>query len=174
MSITYSGTGSADRLKASNYFPYKEPIYMYGYGGNDELEGAFLHPNYIYGGNGDDIIRGGASGNFLFGDSGNDEINAWQGDYSELYGGDGNDSLVGGDSGNILDGGPGDDVHDSLGGRSGCGGYQEPWRFGGVPDSGVARRNPLIVFLFTSRRKPRVSAGRRFCFGRAENSELRT
>ena len=83
---------------------------MYGYGGNDELEGAFLHPNYIYGGNGDDIIRGGASGNFLFGDSGNDEINAWQGDYSELYGGDGNDSLVGGDSGNILDGGPGDDV----------------------------------------------------------------
>lgn len=110
MAIVYNGTDSANRLAATNVFPYSEMIEMYGYGGNDELKGAFLHSNTIYGGLGDDTIYGGASGNTLYGDDGNDTIDCWQGSYSELFGGSGNDSLTGGNEGNLLDGGVGVDT----------------------------------------------------------------
>ena len=110
MSITYSGTDANNRLAATNVFPYSETIEMYGFGGNDELKGAFLHSNTIYGGEGDDTISGGASVNILRGEDGNDILDSWMGDYSQLFGGSGNDSLTGGDDGNLMDGGLGIDT----------------------------------------------------------------
>lgn len=109
MAIVYNGTDSANKLAATDV-PFFEMVEMYGYGGNDELKGAFLNSNTIYGGLGDDTIYGGAMGNTLFGDDGNDLINCWQGSYSELFGGSGNDSLTGGNEGNLLDGGIGVDT----------------------------------------------------------------
>lgn len=109
MTIYYKGNDSNNKLAATNSFPYREIIEMYGYAGNDELQGAFLHINTIYGGPGDDIINGGAMANSLHGEDGNDTINAWMGEYSELYGGAGDDTLSGGDKGSTLDGGTGND-----------------------------------------------------------------
>ncbi len=110
MATVYKGTDAANKLAASDVFPYSETIQMFGYGGHDELKGAFLHPNLIYGGLGNDTITGGAAGNVLYGGGGNDSIECWQGEYAELFGGPGNDHLRGGDAGNLLDGGAGNDT----------------------------------------------------------------
>lgn len=110
MTLVYSGTDAANKLAATNDFPYSETVKMYGFGGDDELKGAFLQPNLIYGGLGNDSVYGGAKTNWLYGDSGDDVLNCWQGKYSELYGGTGNDHLQGGYEGNLLDGGTGNDT----------------------------------------------------------------
>jgi hypothetical protein len=38
---------------------------IYGYEGNDNLEGGFLSINHIWGGVGDDVIKGGAEPDLL-------------------------------------------------------------------------------------------------------------
>ena len=48
MAIVYNGTDSANKLAATDV-PFFEMVEMYGYGGNDELKGAFLNSNTIYG-----------------------------------------------------------------------------------------------------------------------------
>jgi Ca2+-binding RTX toxin-like protein len=84
--------------------------YMYGYGGNDTLEGGFFADNYIWGGVGNDIIRGGTGINRLYGEDGNDTISVfWNAPDSQLYGGAGSDILYAGDGGNYLNGGTGVD-----------------------------------------------------------------
>jgi Ca2+-binding RTX toxin-like protein len=85
--VAYTGNESSNKLAANNEFPYSKSVYMYGYGGDDTLTGAFLHKNFIYGGAGNDQLNGGASQNIIFGEDGNDTINAWQAEYSELFGG---------------------------------------------------------------------------------------
>jgi len=110
MSIIYNGDEKDNKLAATSVFPYSELIEMYGFAGNDELVGAFLHPNLIFGGSGNDTINGGADINALHGEDGDDVLNAWIGNWSEHYGGAGNDSLTGGDYGNYLDGGAGTDT----------------------------------------------------------------
>lgn len=110
MAIVYNGSAGSNRLMAESVFPYDEIIRMYGYGGNDELTGAFLNPNEIFGGTGNDTLRGGADVNLLDGGDGDDILNAWMGDYSILRGGVGNDVLTGGDRGGLLDGGAGADT----------------------------------------------------------------
>lgn len=83
---------------------------MYGYGGNDTLEGGFFADNYIWGGTGDDILLGGTRINRLYGEDGNDILKArWSGSDSQLYGGTGNDQLYAADGGTYLDGGRGAD-----------------------------------------------------------------
>ena len=65
---------------------------IFGYGGNDMIEGGSVRPDEIFGGEGDDIIRGLGT---LYGDDGNDTVT---GPFSVnllhvVYGGDGDDSL---------------------------------------------------------------------------------
>jgi Ca2+-binding RTX toxin-like protein len=86
--------------------------YIYGYGGNDTLEGGFMADNHIWGGTGNDVISGGTSINRLYGEDGNDILRAgWSGSDSELYGGAGSDQLFASStSGAYLDGGTGADL----------------------------------------------------------------
>lgn len=109
MTIYYRGTAGNDRLKAESVFPFDKPVLMEGFGGHDELAGAFGHFNTIRGGAGNDTLSGGASGNLLDGGDGNDLIEVFWSSYSTLLGGAGSDVLIGGDGGNILNGGAGDD-----------------------------------------------------------------
>lgn len=109
MTIYYKGTAGNDRLKVDGRFPYREIVRMEGFGGNDELNGAFLHDNEIFGGAGNDTLRGGAGLNDIFGGDGNDYIDALGG-YSRVYGESGNDWIFGGNRGNLLDGGSGSDT----------------------------------------------------------------
>lgn len=92
--------------------------YMYGYAGNDTLEGGFQADNYIWGGTGDDVIDGGTGLNRLYGEDGNDVIRVfWSDTDSELYGGAGDDQLIAGGGGAYLDGGTGADL--MIGGDGG-------------------------------------------------------
>lgn len=110
MAIVHKGTAGNNRIKAGDVFPYHDVIQMHGYAGNDELTGAFLHPNEIFGGTGNDTLKGGAKSNLLDGGDGHDLLDAWIGDYAVLRGGAGNDVLIGGDGGGLLDGGAGIDT----------------------------------------------------------------
>lgn len=84
---------------------------IFGYGGNDELDGSSFGYNFIYGSLGSDTLTGGSYQNVLFGGAGNDLLDGsiWQAE-DTLYGGTGRDTLLGSDSGtNFLDGGAGAD-----------------------------------------------------------------
>lgn len=98
---------------------------IYGYGGNDRLEGGFHADNHIWGGTGNDTIEGGSGVNRLFGEDGNDTIRVfWDAPDSQLFGGAGNDTLISGSSfptsggrGIYMDGGVGaDSMHGGSGG----------------------------------------------------------
>lgn len=92
--------------------------YIYGYGGNDTLQGGFQAENYIWGGIGNDVIKGGTGINRLYGEDGDDDISVfWNSSDSQLFGGGGNDVLAGGDGGAYLDGGTGVDL--MIGGAGG-------------------------------------------------------
>lgn len=103
------GNDKANKLiGASDVFGVTNTIY--GYGGNDTLEGGFHADNYIWGGIGNDVIKGGTGINRLYGEDGDDDISVfWNISDSQLYGGAGNDTLSAG-SGSYLDGGTGADV----------------------------------------------------------------
>lgn len=91
---------------------------IYGYGGNDTLEGGFFADNYIWGGKGDDILKGGTGINRLYGEDGDDNISVlWNAPDSQLYGGAGNDTLTSGSGGAYMDGGTGADK--MTGGKGG-------------------------------------------------------
>ncbi|MBD8663141.1 calcium-binding protein [Rhizobium sp. CFBP 8752] len=91
---------------------------MYGYGGNDTLEGGFYATNYIWGGIGNDTITGGTQVNRLYGEDGDDYLSVfWSNTDSQLYGGAGNDTLEAGGGGVYLDGGTGADL--MVGGSGG-------------------------------------------------------
>lgn len=102
--------------------------YIYGYGGNDTLEGGFHATNHIWGGDGNDVLKGGAGINRLYGEAGNDYLSVfWSAPDSQLFGGAGNDTLVSGsyengfvilgDGGIYMDGGTGADL--MIGGKGG-------------------------------------------------------
>lgn len=109
MSVDFVGTDGDDRLRATSDF--YETVRIFGYAGNDELEGSTFGHNFIYGSLGADTLTGGSYRNVLFGGAGNDLLDGsiWQGE-DILYGGTGRDTLLGSDSGtNFLDGGTGAD-----------------------------------------------------------------
>lgn len=101
--ITSAGTEGNDTLNATTTGAYN----LYGYGGNDILNGNFKDDS-IWGGNGNDTLTGGADKDTLFGDAGDDVISGDAGNDS-IQGGDGNDTLTGGLDNDSLDGGAGDD-----------------------------------------------------------------
>lgn len=113
---TIKGTAAANRLAGSDDL-FAEYTVIYGYGGNDYLQGGFFCGNTIYGGDGDDEIHGGSDINVLYGDAGNDYIEAQGASAATIYGGDGNDTLRGSlyRGGSYLDGGLGAD--DMYGGE---------------------------------------------------------
>jgi Ca2+-binding RTX toxin-like protein len=104
--------------------------YLYGYGGNDELQmsypgygevhgGAgfdivYMHPytpqayGLVHGGSGRDYALGGAKADQVYGDKGNDYVDGRAGNDS-VYGGGGRDRVEGGVGNDHLFGGKGDD-----------------------------------------------------------------
>lgn len=67
---------------------------IYGYEGNDTLEGGFFSVNFIWGGTGNDVIEGGAEADRLYGEDGNDTLSGG-GEGTQFYGGSGDDTLTG-------------------------------------------------------------------------------
>ena len=124
---TINGNNKNNKLKGdSDVFGVTNHIY--GFGGDDTLEGGFHASNHIWGGDGNDIIRGGIGINRLYGDAGDDHIEVvWNAPDSKLYGGSGNDTLVSGqysdgfhlmgEGGLYMDGGKGADL--MIGGAGG-------------------------------------------------------
>lgn len=82
---------------------------MFGYGGDDLLQGGSFANNLIWGGDGNDTIRGGFKTDRLYGEAGNDTLEGVFASDSRLYGGDGNDTLKASTNGSYMDGGSGSD-----------------------------------------------------------------
>ena len=84
---------------------------VYGYDGDDHLQGAMDAANVLNGGNGNDILVGGTLNDKLYGGEGNDEIYAGAGD-DYISTGAGNDYIVAGQGNDRVIGGAGFDVLD--------------------------------------------------------------
>ncbi|MBB6510418.1 Ca2+-binding RTX toxin-like protein [Rhizobium soli] len=115
-----NGNESDNKLIGDSYV-FGAVNYIYGFGGNDTLQGGFFADNYIWGGTGNDQISGGTQINELYGESGNDYIYAfYDSENINLFGGDGDDILVNGSytggfriegfAGIYMDGGSGADL----------------------------------------------------------------
>ena len=89
--------------------------YLYGYAGNDTLDGEGGN-DYLYGNNGNDTLNGGAGNDWLYGQGGNDTLNGGAG-VDRLYGGAGNDTLNGGSGNDWLYGQGGNDTLDGGSGN---------------------------------------------------------
>jgi Ca2+-binding RTX toxin-like protein len=121
MTTFFYGTEGNNRLAGSAVLSLTA-VTMYGYGGNDYLEG-WLHAslNTIIGGEGNDTLGGGGYANTLSGDAGDDYIVVgYSTGMNRLYGGTGDDFLEGGRNRfaagelglpvNLMDGGAGNDT----------------------------------------------------------------
>ncbi len=86
-----------------------QEIVIYGTAANDSLAGRNGGPNVLYGYDGNDALNGGDSADRLYGGTGTDTLNGNAGN-DLLDGGDGNDTLNGNDGNDILDGGAGNDT----------------------------------------------------------------
>lgn len=109
--VTYTFKGSS---KVNKYLGESDVLgdvtnKIYGFGGDDVLQGGAFATNLIWGGAGDDTITGGLDVDRLYGEEGNDILNGYSGSDSRLYGGAGNDVLRASSSGSYLDGGAGAD-----------------------------------------------------------------
>ena len=114
---------------------------LYGYAGNDWLEGGY-QSDRIEGGDGNDTIKGWQGNDTLYAGSGDDWIDAWTDNdyidggsgndtiyagsgYDTVYGGDNNDYIDGQEESDILSGDAGDDTikgwwgNDTINGGSG-------------------------------------------------------
>ncbi len=93
------GTSGNDNIAAYTVGDASTADFVYGYAGNDQLDGGAGNDT-IYGGDGIDTITGGTENDTLYGDNGDDYID----------GGNGNDWLYGGAGDDDLNGGSGDDT----------------------------------------------------------------
>ncbi len=122
----YYGTSGNDLLPPTSYYHY-----LYGYGGNDELQMTYAGYGEVYGGAGDDIVYmhpytveayglvhggsgrdyalGGAQADQVYGDKGNDYVDGRDGN-DHVYGGDGRDRVEGGAGDDHVFGGKGSDL----------------------------------------------------------------
>ncbi|WP_438751633.1 calcium-binding protein [Pararhizobium sp. O133] len=110
------GTSKGETITGTDeYFDY-----IYGYAGNDTLNGRF-GLDYLYGGDDNDVLNGGFQGDSLYGESGDDTLNGNSG-IDTLFGGLGKDKVNGGSgadligigtytegNGDVIDGGSGID-----------------------------------------------------------------
>lgn len=87
---------------------------VYGYGGNDNLQGEAGNDT-IFGGDGNDILRGEGGNDILHGDAGNDDIRGQAGN-DTIFGGAGEDTILGNGGVDTIDGGEGDDNISGNGG----------------------------------------------------------
>jgi len=121
----YYGTSGNDLPPPTSSYQY-----LYGYGGNDELQMSYPGYGEVYGGAGFDIVYmhfytpdayglvhggsgrdyalGGAKADLVYGDGGNDYVDGRDGNDS-VYGGAGRDRVEGGAGNDHLFGGKGDD-----------------------------------------------------------------
>ncbi len=100
---------------------------IYGYDGNDKLDGKY-GDDRLYGGNDNDRLYGRDGDDRLYGEDDNDRLYGGNGidhlyggddddylnggnDIDHLYGGDGDDSLNGGSGNDVMEGGLGDDYY---------------------------------------------------------------
>ncbi|CAL4867419.1 hypothetical protein MMA231_01672 [Asticcacaulis sp. MM231] len=97
---------SADNIMSGHDFGDKG-VKLYGFAGNDTLEGTKAS-NSLIGGEGHDTLNGGKGNDNLYGDNGNDLLNGGEGS-DQLWGGAGNDTLNGGVGNDYLYAGTGND-----------------------------------------------------------------
>lgn len=123
--------GSADTLNGVND-SYFEDDRIFGYGGNDTLNGGI----------GDDILDGGADNDTLNGGTGEDKLLGGTGD-DALNGDDGADILYGGAGADTLTGGAGEDY---LEGGAGADTYVYSGTSDTIYDNGLAIETDIISF----------------------------
>ena len=90
---------------------------LYGYGGNDRIEGGAGQDyvsggegnDHLYGGEDHDIVSGGEGEDLADGGAGEDYIMGGEGN-DRLYGGAGNDRIYGEAGADVVDGGQGEDI----------------------------------------------------------------
>ena len=100
--------GSADTLNGVND-TYFEEDRIFGYGGNDTLNGG-VGDDILDGGADNDTLNGGTGDDTLLGGTGDDVLNGDAG-ADTLYGGTGSDTLTGGAGEDYLEGGTGADTY---------------------------------------------------------------
>ncbi|MGF1486498.1 MAG: calcium-binding protein, partial [Prochloraceae cyanobacterium] len=86
---------------------------IYGFGGNDVIEGL-QGDDYLFGGDGGDRIEGGEGNDYILGNDGPDKLYGDTGD-DIIWGGEGNDNLFSGEGVDYLNGGEGNDKLFALG-----------------------------------------------------------
>jgi Ca2+-binding RTX toxin-like protein len=96
------GTNAADTL---GEYPGVENDTIYGYGGDDRLDGWYGNDT-LYGGTGDDALFGGSDNDVTHGGAGNDYLSDNEGT-NRMLGGAGNDRV---DGNGYMSGGAGNDV----------------------------------------------------------------
>lgn len=127
------GTKGKDVIRGKGHAPvFNQGLFLYGWGGNDILEGS-QYADKLLGGDGHDVLSGGAGNDILGGNAGNDALHGGDGDDTlnggsgndTLNGDAGNDTLIGGAGNDFLSGGDGNDFmnggagHDALHGGTG-------------------------------------------------------
>lgn len=127
------GTKGKDVIRGKGHAPvFNQGLFLYGWGGNDILEGS-QYADKLLGGDGHDVLSGGAGNDILGGNVGNDALHGGDGDDTlnggsgndTLNGDAGNDTLIGGAGNDFLSGGDGNDFmnggagHDALHGGTG-------------------------------------------------------
>jgi Ca2+-binding RTX toxin-like protein len=99
----YLGTNGNDTRAANN-----TATAVYGFGGNDNLNGGTANDT-IYGGEGNDVIDSGGGADFVDGGAGNDQLTGGDG-VDTLIGGDGDDTITGGAGADSINAGAGNDT----------------------------------------------------------------
>ena len=127
------GTKDKDVIRGkARALVFNQGLFLYGWGGNDILEGS-QYADKLLGGDGHDVLSGGAGNDILGGNAGNDVLHGGDGDDTlnggsgndTLNGDAGNDTLIGGAGNDFLSGGDGNDFmnggagHDALHGGTG-------------------------------------------------------
>lgn len=124
-SLTVKGNALGNHIVYQTTSPFSPwSIKLYGYGGNDTIEGG-LRADRLDGGDGDDLLTGGAGNDSFYGGAGNDVLEGDVGDdviggssgNDTLYGGGGADSLLGGADDDEAWGGSGNDTLLGSGGQ---------------------------------------------------------
>ena len=137
------GNGGNDEIDVPS-LPVTAPLTVYGGSGNDDI--ATGPAATIFGGTGNDVIATGGGADFVFGESGNDSITVGGG-VDFVNGGDGDDFVNGGDGADTIDGGDDDDELNGGNGNDTLYGYIGNDDLYGGNDSDTLHGNEGADFL---------------------------